>query len=333
MPKSTPSSSPASGARKRLGRGLSSLLNTPVKVDMPDQAAHRSTAADVPRAAPSSTPSEVEHASDQNGAQLQLVQTSRIEPNQFQPRRSFEQTALEGLAASIREAGMMQPIVVRPGQQEGWYELIAGERRWRAATMLGLSHIPAVVRDVDGQTAAQWALVENLQREDLNAVERAEAFRRLAGEFQLTHQEIADRVGLDRTSVTNHLRLLDLDQEILDLVAAGGLSMGHARALLVITNTRRRRLFALRAAKEAWSVRELERRARSLENPQSQTSQQARTGLPAHLQDLQRRLGEHLGCKVDIQPGKKKGAGKLVIEFYSLDEFEGLLDRLQFVPS
>lgn len=176
MPQSTPTSSNTS-ARKRLGRGLSSLLSTPVKVNVPDKTPAQSSVTTMDR------PMKVQNGTGESGdatSEYQMIETAAIEPSQFQPRRMFDQSALEGLASSIREAGMMQPLVVRPGQREGMYELIAGERRWRAAQMLGLEQVPAIVRDVDGQTAAQWALIENLQREDLNAIERAEAFRRLA---------------------------------------------------------------------------------------------------------------------------------------------------------
>ncbi|MFK7962261.1 MAG: ParB/RepB/Spo0J family partition protein, partial [Phycisphaerales bacterium] len=163
------------------------------------------------------------------------ISLSRIHANPQQPRRHFDDDAIDTLAESIRTAGLMQPIVVRPdAEQGGHYEIVAGERRFRAATKLGLMEIPAVVHEIDDRTAAEWALVENLQREDLNPIERADAFDRLRSEFGLTHQEIADAVGLDRASISNHLRLRGLDPETLDQVRAGKLGMGHARALLSV---------------------------------------------------------------------------------------------------
>jgi ParB family transcriptional regulator, chromosome partitioning protein len=323
-------STSSGSVRKRLGRGLSSLLSTPVPIEMPASAEREKgpdQAARVREHAAHSAPDKRDDASNE----LRMLLTSEIVPNRYQPRRQFDEAGLDALGASIREAGLMQPVVVRPRTGGGGYELIAGERRWRAAQRIGLGRIPAVIREVDHQTAAQWALIENIQREDLNAVERAEAFRRLAQEFSLTHQEIAERVGLDRTSVTNHLRLLELDAGILTMLAAGELSMGHGRSLLSITNIAVRRALADRAAKEGWSVRELERHARP-ESRDSKTASSPVRGLPVHIHDLQRKLGEHLGTTVRILPGKKKGSGKLTINFYSIDEFEGILTRLSFNP-
>ncbi len=335
------SSNASNVGRRRLGRGLSSLLGTPVKVDPPvvDGPDHASGTS----ISPAQPPDPQDAASDpgqggkdrNQGDGITMVAIERVVPNAFQPRRSFDEAALDTLAASIREAGMMQPVVLRPSKPgtEEEYELIAGERRWRAAQRVGLTRIPAVIRAVNDQTAAQWALIENIQREDLNAVERAQAFRRLADEFSLTHQQIAERVGLDRTSVTNHLRLLELDPAILDLLAAGALGMGHGRALLVITNSSRRAHLAQAAAREGWSVRELERRVRAETGGTAGEPPTPSKHMPAHIADLQRRLAEYLGSKVTIQPGARKGSGKITIEFFTLDEFEGLLDRLGFDPA
>ncbi len=246
----------------------------------------------------------------------------------------------------------MQPVVVRPATVAAdiaagaRFELIAGERRWRAAQLAGLATIPAVVRDVDDRTAAEFSLVENVQREDLNPLERAEAFQRLMREFHLTHAEIAERVGLDRSSISNHLRLLELDEPTKNAVRDGRLTMGHARGLLAITNIARRTALAAEAVRNEWSVRELERQARDLNaggqgaiegksgEPRVAIAARERSELPsplsAHLADLQKRLGEHLGTKVHVHPGRAKGSGKLVIDFYTIDQFEGLLRRMDF---
>lgn len=262
----------------------------------------------------------------------------------MQPRQDFDERALDQLAASIRESGLMQPILVRPLNLPGTedqFQIIAGERRWRAAQRAGLTTIPAIVRELDDRQSAEFALLENLQREDLNPIERSEAFARLISEFGLMHEDIARRIGIDRTSVTNHLRLNELDASIKSDLRRGRLSMGHAKALLALTNLQDRSEFAMAAAGEQWSVRELERRVR--EHAASRAgaggtggvesavaTEGERPGARPHLADLERRLGEHLGTKIRLKPGRKKGAGTLSIDFYSIEQFEGLLARLGY---
>jgi ParB family chromosome partitioning protein len=258
-----------------------------------------------------------------------MLSLDSVRPNPKQPRRDFDPEALERLAQSIRSAGLMQPIVVRP-QDDGGFILVAGERRWRAAQLIGLGELPAIVRDLDDRTAAQLALVENLQREDLNPIERAEAFRRLIDDFGLTHQDIAEHVGLDRSSVSNHLRLLELDQDTMDALRTGRLSMGHGRALLALANLTERAALGRQADRQGWSVRELERRIRGRTRSTGPSSPSREDPRRAHMKDLERRLGEHLGTKVTLSAGRKKGSGTLTIAFYSLDEFEGLMERLEF---
>jgi ParB family chromosome partitioning protein len=268
---------------------------------------------------------------------MQLLSLKDVHANPRQPRQDFDQDSLKSLADSIAKSGMMQPIVVRP-DQKGGYQIIAGERRWRASQLLGLERIHAVIRYVDDRTAAQFSLVENLQREDLNPMERAEAFQRLIDEFGLMHQEIAESVGLDRSSVTNHLRLNELDDFSKDAVRADRLTLGHAKALLALANNERRRALATQAVQQAWSVRELERRAKLVaDGIGNGGGAKDSDGAPAkpitmhpHMADLQKRLGEHLGTKVHIRPGRTKGSGKLIIDFFNLDQFEGLMNRLQF---
>lgn len=344
----SPSSSSRS-ARRRLGRGLSSLISSPVPV-VPENAnaddyatsrkrEHQGSAEGdlVPErsAAGRGVVDERDRREDTPGTALQMVSVDAIQPNRLQPRQQFDAAGLESLATSIRSAGVMQPIVLRPSADHidgNQYELVAGERRWRAAKLAGLNRVPAVVRSIDDATAAEWALIENIQREDLNPIERAEAFRRLCDDFSLTHQEIADRVGLDRSSVTNLLRLLELDRETIDDVRAGHLTLGHGRALLALTNTTERRALARQTVRQGWSVRALERRIKS------RTASDAPEGggspntspVQIHLRHLADELGRHLGTRVRIEAGRKKGSGKLVIDFYSLDEFESLLDRLGY---
>ncbi len=355
--------------RRKLGRGLGSLISTPVRVDVPAPVPPAQSPASAPApvasppaiapghahpmkaGSPAETPAATiaasqshvatadsssaaatrEGSADDSG--VRLLPIASIHPNPNQPRQHFDEQALQALANSIASSGLMQPIVVRPANDgTGSYQIIAGERRWRAAQIAGLSRLPAVIREVDDQTAAEFALIENLQREDLNPIERAEAFQRLIDEFQLTHQEIAQRVGLDRSSVTNHLRLIELDDSIKSAIQLGQLSLGHAKALLGITNLEQRALLASQAVREGWSVREMERRVRQgAHRPVTlPASPKPPTAANAHMADLERRLAQHLGTKVHLHPGRTKGTGKLVIEFYSLDQFEGVLRQLGF---
>jgi len=344
--------------RRRLGRGLQSLMSAPAKIDLseaensdtpelgeenPLAQRERSGSEESPENAVNrpntptngdSTIDEPRSQSDASNDELRSVPIDRIEPNPYQPRGDIDESALDALASSIASAGVMQPIVVRPRESDHAgprYQLIAGERRWRAATRLGLQTIPAVVRSVDDQTAAEWALVENLQREDLNPLERAEAFRRLSREFNLTHETIAEQVGLNRASISNHLRLLELDDHTKEALRDGRLTMGHARALLAITNEQSRVSLSRRAINEHWSVRRLEQAIRKTNDASSAGTQRENAApTPGAMQTdaLARRIGEALGTSVRIQPGKKKGTGKLAIDFYSFEQFEGLLERL-----
>lgn len=260
-----------------------------------------------------------------------MIAIDSISPNPHQPRQTFNQQALEALAESIRTAGLMQPLVVRPGPT-GEYQLIAGERRWRAAQIVGMDAVPVLVRDVNDREAAEFALIENLQREDLNPLERAEAFARLISDFALTHQEVAQRVGLDRSNITNHLRLLDLEDEFKEALRERKIGMGHARALLAITNLDQRRTLGHECIAAGWSVREIERRARRASDAPQSIASTASPAAPRHLhmKDLERRLSEHLGTEVQLRPGKAKGSGKLIISFFTFEEFDGLMQRLQF---
>ncbi len=299
------------GARKqprRLGKGLESLMAKPIEIAPPPAAADVAPQADPPA----------------DG--LVHLPTDRIAPNPRQPRQTFDEASLATLAASIESAGMMQPVVVRAAADG--YELVAGERRWRAAQAAGLTTIPALVRDIDDRTAAEWALIENLQREDLNPVERAEAFQRLSADFGATQQEIADRVGIDRSSVANFLRLNELHDAIKDEVRTGRLTMGHAKVLLGIPDESTMRAIARRCAKGQWSVRELERRVARTKASDGTSPATEIDPVAVHLSNLATRLESHLGTKVHITPGRKAGTGRLVLEFFDNDQFEGLLERL-----
>ena len=311
----------------RLGRGLSSLMATPVEVQVPQQAtpvAKGEPATDEPPV--SAPPAESSSTGDSTG--LVHLTVSSIQPNQHQPRQRFDPAKIRSLAESIKTDGLMQPIVVRPSSTgPGRYELVAGERRWRAAQEAGLSQVPALVREIDEEKAAELALIENLQREDLNAIEKAEAFQHLGDQFGLTHTQIAERVGLERSSVSNLLRLLDLSDFVRDLVRENVLSMGQARAIAGLADAVQQRALAERAVREGLSVRQVEQEARRLQQPAGSRTPSSKSASPV-LSDLEKQIGQQLGTRVKIKAGKKKGAGTIAIDFYSLDEFDALLARL-----
>ena len=305
----------------RLGRGLSSLMAQPV----PTQPATGGKPA--AKAAEAHAQSEQDADAPEG---LRHLSVAAISPNRHQPRQQFDEAALKSLADSIRADGLMQPIVVRPDASEkGRYELVAGERRWRAAQIAALETLPAIVRELDDRQIAEWALIENLQREDLNPIERAAAFRRLGEQFDMGHEAIAARVGLDRSTVTNLLRLLALAPGVQDLLRNDLLSMGQARALAGVTDAASQEALARRAVKEGMSVREVERAVRSLTQEKTggaeKGSQETRS---SHFRDLEQQIGHQLGTRVAIAPGRKKGSGKLTIEFFSIDQFDNLLDKL-----
>ena len=274
-----------------------------------------------------------------DGRRMRAIDVETIEANPYQPRRSFDADALEQLASSIKQSGVIQPIAVRTarGDSEKAWELIAGERRWRAARKAGLKKIPAVVVDLSEREAAEWALVENLQREDLNPIERADALKSLADQFALTHQQIADQVGLDRATVSNLIRLADLEPEIRLLLTAppeDRLRAGHAKALLAVPAGKERVDLARRCAAEQWSVRALEREAASIKSrTESQTGGgpgNQQTPSPRHpsLVALERDLSEALSTKVSIEANASRTKGRLVISFYDPDHFDTLCERL-----
>lgn len=254
------------------------------------------------------------------------VAVADVHPNRYQPREAMDEGELEALSASIRRSGLMQPIVVRhaPG---GGYELIAGERRWRAAQRAGLVRVPALVRDLDDRTAAEWALVENTQRADLNPVERARAYKRLHEEFGMTQEEIAEAAGVQRPTVANLMRLLELDEEILGMVRDGRLSAGHAKALLTESNHELRLQHAVRCVRGGWSVRRTEHEV-SRRDERAGPVQGASGRHELAVRDLERRLSEHFGTRVHLRTDRSGTKGRLTIEFFDLDHFDGLMNKL-----
>ena len=302
---------PAAAKKRGLGRGLEALLGPKAAAEAPALEA-------------------------QPGDTLQTLPIDALTPGKYQPRRTMDQAKLAELADSIRAQGVIQPIVVRALTAERGgkvYEIIAGERRWRASRLAGLADVPVVVRTVDDRTVVAMALIENIQREDLNPLEEAQSLQRLIDEFDLTHAQAAEAVGRSRAAVSNLLRLLELPPEIRVLVETRALEMGHARALLTLAPQAAVAL-ARQAAEHGWSVREVEHRVQQLgagQVPASATGKQAKPAKArpqADIASLERELSESLGTKVNVLHGRG-GKGRLVIHYGDLDSLEGVLERLR----
>jgi ParB family chromosome partitioning protein len=258
-------------------------------------------------------------------SQARTIPISRIRPNRLQPRTRFDVTELEALTASIRQEGVLMPILVRP--QAGEYELIAGERRWRAAQAAGLTDIPAVVRDVADAQALELAIIENVQRDDLSAIESARAYQRLIEEFSLTQQQVADKIGISRVQVSNILRLLQLPESVQQMVEDKRLDMGHARALIGLATHDARHLAQACVAK-GWSARQVEQQAKAAASGMK-TKQPKKVDVDiVHLQD---ELTRAIGLPVELRC-KASGAGELRIRFTRPEELDGVLARLRGRP-
>lgn len=274
--------------------------------------------------------------------EARTVPLDALRPNRHQPRGAVDEEGCRALARSIATSGVIQPIVVRrtegvrPGDAR--FEIVAGERRWRAARLAGVTSVPVLVREATDEQMLELALVENIHREDLNAVDRALAYRRYCETFGLKADEVASRLGEDRTTVTNYIRLLELPEAVLSLLAGGAISMGHARALLGARSPEHRVELAEAAAEGGMSVRTLEalvRRGRSARKGGAGegAGRGGAAGVPIHLKDLERRFEEVLGTKVTIQLGESRTAGRVVIEFFSVDDFERICLQVGVIPS
>ena len=283
--------------KKRLGRGLGSLIGNIDDVATAQQS--------------------------ENTDGLREIDIDRIQRGRYQPRQVFEPEALQELADSISAQGVVQPIVVRPDGDH--FELVAGERRWRAAQLAGLQKIPAVIRELDARATAAIALIENIQREDLNPLEEAQAFLRLIEEFDLTHQQVADSVGRSRAAVSNLLRLLDLAEPVKQQVNQGLLNMGHARALLALIRHDQIEIARV-VVNRGLSVRETEALVKKTLASEDSSKPKA-VHVDPDIRRLETEISEKLGAGVKIKSGKK-GSGQLVISFHSSAEFEGILEHL-----
>ena len=261
---------------------------------------------------------------DEDDEGVSTLKLTDIEPNKSQPRKNFDEDALEELAESIKQFGLLQPILVQ--DRKTYYEIIAGERRWRAAKLAGLKEVPVVIREMTDQEIVEISLIENIQRENLNPIEEAAAYKRLLTEFNLKQEEVAERVSKSRTAVTNSMRLLKLDERVQQMVIEGMLSTGHARALLVIEDNDLQFQMATKIYNEKLSVRDVEKMVKNLgkKKPEKkeENAQQA-----AVFQDLEEKMKAALGTKVSINR-KNDQKGKIEIEYYSMDELERLMEIL-----
>ena len=294
--------------KRGLGKGLDSLIPTNVMMESEVKHATVSTA---------SSPEE-----EKDGTLM--VKLSKVEPNREQPRKNFDEDSLQELAESLKQFGMLQPILVQ--NRGDYYEIIAGERRWRAAKIAGLKEVPVIVRELTDQEIVEISLIENIQREDLNPIEEAQAYKRLLTEFHLKQDEVAERVSKSRTAVTNSMRLLKLCDEVQKMVVDDMISTGHARALISIEDPEEQYLIAQKIFDEKLSVREVEKLVKDLHKPPKPPKEENKT-LQAIYQEISERLKQSLRTKVSVS-AKQNGAGKIEIEFYNHEDLERLLERI-----
>jgi ParB family transcriptional regulator, chromosome partitioning protein len=309
---------------KRLGKGLDALVSRYVE-DVPAPSEHQSHPPQ-----PDQPPHANKGPITQNPTVLPI---DTLIPNPLQPRREAAKANIDSLARSISHSGMLQPIAVR--YRDGQYQIIAGERRWHAARRAGLTSVPVLIRNATDEQMLELALIENIQREDLNPIDRAHAYREFCTRFELRPEAVAERLGEDRTTVVNYLRLLDLPDVVREFVVAGRLAMGHARCLLGVDDDERRVELAEAAITNQWSVRALEEAVRSAKRESPPTSPSRRAETPQrspHIRDMERRFEEALKTKVSILEGKRKGSGRILIEFYTLDDFDRIASSLGVAP-
>ena len=294
-------------AKKGLGRGLDSIIPKPEK--LPADTGKRKK--------------ETETAT----AEI-MVSINEIEPNKDQPRKNFDEDTLAELAESIRQFGVIQPLLLK--KRENYYEIVAGERRWRASVMAGLKEVPAIIREYSEQEVMEISLIENLQREDLNPIEEAQAFQRLITEFHLKQDEVAERVSKSRTAIANSMRVLKLDERVQQMVIDDMISSGHARALLSLEEKELQYNTAMRIFDEKLSVRETERLVKKLlsEREQQKLSEEAAATSPVIYRSLEEQMKTIIGSKVSIH-NRSNGKGKIEIEYYSGDDLERIMELFQ----
>ena len=294
--------------KRGLGKGLDSLI--PTNVMMESEVKHATV----------STASSPEEGKDGT----LMVKLSKVEPNREQPRKNFDEDSLQELAESLKQFGMLQPILVQ--NRGDYYEIIAGERRWRAAKIAGLKEVPVIVRELTDQEIVEISLIENIQREDLNPIEEAQAYKRLLTEFHLKQDEVAERVSKSRTAVTNSMRLLKLCDEVQKMVVDDMISTGHARALISIEDPEEQYLIAQKIFDEKLSVRDVEKLVKNLHKPAKPKKTDDKT-MQVIYQDIEEKLKQKLGRKVTVT-SRGEGSGKIEIEFYNHEDLDRLLDVL-----
>ena len=294
-------------AARGLGKGLDSLIPNA----MGEAKAKKET-------------KEVKQEIEEKGEKESLVKITSVEPNRKQPRKNFDEDALQELADSIKQFGLLQPILVQ--DRKDHYEIIAGERRWRAAKMAGLKEIPVIIRDYTEQEIMEISLIENIQREDLNPIEEAQAYKRLLTEFNLKQDEVAERVSKSRAAVTNSIRLLKLSDEVQQMVIDDMISTGHARALLAVEDPEEQYNLAQQIFDEKLSVRDVEKLVKNLHKPAKPKKLDDKTMQAIYL-DIEEKLKQKLSTKVTVT-SKGEGAGKIEIEFYNHDDLDRLLDMI-----
>ena len=283
-------------ARRGLGKGLDALLPSIDELDTDAQSGH-----------------------------VQEIEINQIDPNTDQPRKKFDQEEIKELAESIKQHGVVQPIIVKPNKER--YMIVVGERRWRAARIAGLTHIPAIIRDISENEVVEIALIENLQREDLNPIEEAQGIKQLIEEYGLTQEEVAERIGWSRPAVSNSLRLLTLSEEIIKHIEDGLITPGHARALLSLRDHTLRDILVKNIIENDLSVREAENLAKRLEGEDKKQKGAANTAKPSYLIEIEENLEEYFGTRVTIKPGRKRGI--IQIEYYSNEDLERIMDRMK----
>lgn len=296
------------GKTRGLGKGLDLLI--------PDAVGEAKAKKETTENQPSSEKSE-------NSGQETSVKITLVEPNRKQPRKNFDEDSLQELSDSIKQVGLIQPILVQ--DRKDHYEIIAGERRWRAAKMAGLKEVPVIIRDYSEQEIMEISLIENIQREDLNPIEEAQAYKRLLEEFNLKQDEVAERVSKSRTAVTNSMRLLKLGEKVQQMVIDEMISTGHARALLAVEDTEEQYELAQKIFDEKLSVREVEKLVKNLHKPEKAKKKPDNQTMQIIYQDIEDKLKQRLSTKVTVTP-KGEGSGKIEIEFYNHEDLDRLLD-------
>lgn len=293
-------------AKRGLGKGLDSLIPSNV-MEQPIKAA--------------STSGEEKEKKEEGTV---MVKITMVEPNREQPRKNFDEDSLQELADSIKQFGLLQPILVQ--NKNTYYEIVAGERRWRAAKIAGLKEVPVIIRNLSEQEIVEISLIENIQREDLNPIEEAQAYKRLLTEFNLKQDEVAERVSKSRTAVTNSMRLLKLCDKVQKMIVEGMISTGHARALIGIEDPEEQYLIAQKIFDEKLSVREVEKLVKALHKPPKQKKPENKT-LEAIYNEISNKLKQSLSTKVTIS-AKENGSGKIEIEFYNHEDLDRLIEQI-----